>query len=125
MEDPYMYCVCVRLENLGGPDGDAEGSFASLADTIMQQLLSKDVLYQPMKDIGSKYPTWLATHRSALHCLASPDVKEYGSTISFGLFASSWCIHTLLDDPYCLVVVDKHVSHYWRIFPMRHCTAYA
>ena len=60
----FMLCMRLRLENLGSPDGDAEGSFASLADTIMQQLLSKDVLYQPMKDIGSKYPTWLATHRS-------------------------------------------------------------
>ena len=65
MKDSCMRCMYPRLENLGGPDGDAEGSFASLADTIMQQLLSKDVLYQPMKDIGSKYPTWLATHRSA------------------------------------------------------------
>ena len=50
---------CCRLEQRG----DADGSFASLADTIMQQLLSKDVLYQPMKDIGAKYPGWLATHR--------------------------------------------------------------
>jgi peroxin-19 len=43
--------------------GDADSSFASLADSIMQQLLSKDVLYQPMKDIGAKYPAWLAAHR--------------------------------------------------------------
>ena len=55
-----QYC---RLEQLLGADGESEGSFASLADTIMQQLLSKDVLYQPMKDIGAKYPAWLATHR--------------------------------------------------------------
>ena len=54
---------CCRLEQ----QGDADGSFASLADTIMQQLLSKDVLYQPMKDIGSKYPGWLAAHRYTTH----------------------------------------------------------
>lgn len=48
---------------MGAGEGDAEGSFASLADSIMQQLLSKDVLYQPMKDIGAKYPAWLATRR--------------------------------------------------------------
>ena len=47
--------------------GDSDGSIASLADTIMQQLLSKDVLYQPMKDIGSKYPGWLAAHRYTFH----------------------------------------------------------
>ena len=56
------FCRC-RLEQ----QGDADGSFASLADTIMQQLLSKDVLYQPMKDIGAKYPGWLAAHRSTPH----------------------------------------------------------
>ncbi len=50
-------------EQLGG--GDPESSFASLADSIMQQLLSKDVLYQPMKDIGDKYPAWLAARRCA------------------------------------------------------------
>ncbi|CAK0785827.1 hypothetical protein CVIRNUC_009039 [Coccomyxa viridis] len=68
------------LENLGGPDGDAEGSFASLADTIMQQLLSKDVLYQPMKDIGSKYPTWLATHRESL---PAGEVQRYEAQYRF------------------------------------------
>lgn len=52
---------------MGGGEGDSEGSFASLADTIMQQLLSKDVLYQPMKDIGAKYPGWLAAHRCHPH----------------------------------------------------------
>lgn len=46
-------------EQLGGGDAD----FSSLADSIMHQLLSKDVLYQPMKDIGAKYPAWLAAHR--------------------------------------------------------------
>ena len=62
--------VCCRLEQ----QGDSDGSFASLADTIMQQLLSKDVLYQPMKDIGAKYPGWLATHRSTPHLM--PDIPH-------------------------------------------------
>ena len=50
-------------EQMGTGEGDLDGSFASLADSIMQQLLSKDVLYQPMKDIGAKYPAWLAMRR--------------------------------------------------------------
>ena len=32
----------------------------------MQQLLSKEVLYQPMKDIASKYPEWLEKNRASL-----------------------------------------------------------
>lgn len=43
--------------------GGEEGAFGSLADTLMRQLLAKDVLYQPMKDIGERYPEWLSAHR--------------------------------------------------------------
>lgn len=37
-----------------------------LVDSLMQQLLSKEVLYQPMKDIACKYPEWLEKNRAAL-----------------------------------------------------------
>ena len=53
----------------GGAPGITGGEFpgmASLVDTIMHQLLSKDVLYQPMKDIGNKYPEWLAANKESL-----------------------------------------------------------
>ena len=65
---PAAWRTCRLAEQLaagGVPSGaDAsDDSFASLADTIMQQLLSKDVLYQPMRDIGDKYPGWLAARR--------------------------------------------------------------
>jgi Pex19 protein family len=48
-----------------GGGGEFPG-MSSLVDTIMHQLLSKDVLYQPMKDIGTKYPEWLAANKSTL-----------------------------------------------------------
>ncbi len=38
----------------------------SLIDSLMQQLLSKEVLYQPMKEIASKYPEWLEKNRTTL-----------------------------------------------------------
>ena len=51
-------------EALGGlTGGGEEGGLGSLAETIMQQLLSKDVLYTPMKEIGARYPAWLAAHQ--------------------------------------------------------------
>ncbi|GAB4813856.1 hypothetical protein N2152v2_000902 [Parachlorella kessleri] len=49
------------LQQLGG-----HPEMASLVDSIMQQLLSKDVLYQPMKDIGERYPAWLDANRTVL-----------------------------------------------------------
>lgn len=37
-----------------------------LVDTVMQKLLSKEVLYEPMKQIGSRYPDWLKEHGPGL-----------------------------------------------------------
>lgn len=38
----------------------------SIVETMMQQLLSKDILYEPMKEIGERYPKWLEEHKSSL-----------------------------------------------------------
>ena len=43
-------------------------------DGIMQQLLSKDVLYEPMRDIALKYPQWLESNRDAL---SAEDLARY------------------------------------------------
>ena len=42
--------------------GAAE-DMSGLVDGIMHQLLAKDVLYQPIQEIGSRYPEWLEEHR--------------------------------------------------------------
>jgi hypothetical protein len=57
-------CVWCRLqgENEQNNELDSAG-LGGLADSLMHHLLSKDVLYQPMKDIGERYPAWLAAHR--------------------------------------------------------------
>ncbi|GKB27618.1 peroxisome biogenesis protein 19-2-like protein [Tanacetum coccineum] len=38
----------------------------SIVETMMQQLLSKEVLYEPMKEIGERYPKWLEDNKSKL-----------------------------------------------------------
>jgi hypothetical protein len=48
-----------------GGAGEFPG-MSSIVDTIMHQILSKEVLYQPMKDIGDKYPEWLAANKESL-----------------------------------------------------------
>lgn len=40
----------------------------------MQQLLSKEILYEPMKEIGERYPKWLEDHKSSL---SEEDYKRY------------------------------------------------
>ncbi|XP_071730792.1 peroxisome biogenesis protein 19-2-like [Rutidosis leptorrhynchoides] len=38
----------------------------SIVETMMQQLLSKEVLHEPMKEIGERYPKWLEENKSKL-----------------------------------------------------------
>ncbi|XP_061300153.1 peroxisomal biogenesis factor 19 [Pezoporus flaviventris] len=56
------------LEGLGleEGDGDGEGSVLPVMRSIMQSLLSKDVLYPSLKEITEKYPEWLQRHGAAL-----------------------------------------------------------
>jgi peroxin-19 len=38
----------------------------SIVETMMQQLLSKEILHDPMKEIGERYPKWLEDHKASL-----------------------------------------------------------
>ncbi|XP_061213507.1 peroxisomal biogenesis factor 19 [Neopsephotus bourkii] len=60
--------VAKALEGLGleEGDGDGEGSVLPVMRSIMQSLLSKDVLYPSLKEITEKYPEWLQRHGAAL-----------------------------------------------------------
>ncbi|XP_069734667.1 peroxisomal biogenesis factor 19 [Phaenicophaeus curvirostris] len=54
------------LEGLGLEEGDGEGSVLPVMRSILQSLLSKDVLYPSLKEITEKYPEWLRQHGAAL-----------------------------------------------------------
>ncbi|KAM0935594.1 putative pex19 protein [Dioscorea sansibarensis] len=45
----------------------------SIVETMMQQLLSKEILQEPMKEIGERYPKWLEEHKNGL------SLEEYES----------------------------------------------
>ena len=42
--------------------GDKE-DYNEVIDGVMRQLLSRDLMYQPMKEICNKFPEWLALHK--------------------------------------------------------------
>ncbi|XP_027877334.1 peroxisomal biogenesis factor 19 [Xiphophorus couchianus] len=50
----------------GGDGGGEDGNILPIMQSIMQNLLSKDVLYPSLKEITSKYPEWLETNKSTL-----------------------------------------------------------
>ncbi|KAL0966302.1 hypothetical protein UPYG_G00293610 [Umbra pygmaea] len=58
------------LEGLGldeGVEGSGEdGNILPIMQSIMQNLLSKDVLYPSLKEITEKYPDWLNNNRQSL-----------------------------------------------------------
>eukprot|EP00890_Picochlorum_soloecismus_P000489 jgi/Picsp_1/1440/NSC_04919-R1_protein len=58
----------------GTDQEDDFGLPTQFLDGIMKQLVSKDVLYQPMKDICEKYPSWLEKEKGTLD---SDDYRKY------------------------------------------------
>ncbi|XP_053460495.1 peroxisomal biogenesis factor 19 isoform X2 [Nycticebus coucang] len=54
------------MEGLGMDEGDGEGNILPIMQSIMQNLLSKDVLYPSLKEITEKYPEWLQSHQESL-----------------------------------------------------------
>ncbi|XP_038135457.1 peroxisomal biogenesis factor 19 [Cyprinodon tularosa] len=58
----------------GGEGGGDDGNILPIMQSIMQNLLSKDVLYPSLKEITAKYPEWLETNRSTL---SAEDYQRY------------------------------------------------
>ncbi|XP_068604841.1 peroxisomal biogenesis factor 19 [Brachionichthys hirsutus] len=50
----------------GGEGGGEDGNILPIMQSIMQNLLSKDVLYPSLKEITAKYPEWLDANRPTL-----------------------------------------------------------
>ncbi|RDY08133.1 Peroxisome biogenesis protein 19-2 [Mucuna pruriens] len=60
-KDALMEDWVKQFEQLAGSQ-DME----SIVETMMHQLLSKEILHEPMKEIAEKYPKWLEEHKSSL-----------------------------------------------------------
>ncbi len=59
-------------EQFSGAEND--GQLQSIVNNVMQQLMSKEVLYEPLKEIAAKYPQWLADNESKL---TAADAQRY------------------------------------------------
>uniref|UniRef100_A0A453P8E7 Uncharacterized protein n=1 Tax=Aegilops tauschii subsp. strangulata TaxID=200361 RepID=A0A453P8E7_AEGTS len=54
----------------------------SIVETMMKQLLSKEILYEPMKDIVEKYPKWLEDNKSKI---SKEEYERYGNQLELML----------------------------------------
>lgn len=52
------------FQNIPLPEGDSFDNLLPMMEGMMQSLLSKELLYTPMKDIANKFPDWLADNRN-------------------------------------------------------------
>ncbi|KAJ1280296.1 hypothetical protein BS78_04G220700 [Paspalum vaginatum] len=52
----------------------------SIVETMMQQLLSKEILHEPMKDIVEKYPKWLEDNKDKI---SKEEYERYSNQLDF------------------------------------------
>ncbi|KAJ3106423.1 Peroxisome chaperone and import receptor [Phlyctochytrium planicorne] len=50
------------------------GDFENMFEGLMEQIMSKELLYEPMKDLAEKYPGWLAANKSKV---STEDFERY------------------------------------------------
>uniref|UniRef100_A0A8C4SV93 Peroxisomal biogenesis factor 19 n=1 Tax=Erpetoichthys calabaricus TaxID=27687 RepID=A0A8C4SV93_ERPCA len=72
-EDLVRALEGLRLSE-GSEDGGEDANILPIMQTIMQNLLSKEVLYPSLKEIKEKYPEWLNVHKDSL---SPADFKRY------------------------------------------------
>ncbi|AWP03683.1 putative peroxisomal biogenesis factor 19 isoform 2 [Scophthalmus maximus] len=58
----------------GGEKGGEDGNILPIMQSIMQNLLSKEVLYPSLKEITTKYPEWLEANKPSL---SAEDYQRY------------------------------------------------
>jgi len=59
--EDIMTSMMKEFEKFGGNE-----DFQGVIDNMMKQFLSKEVMYEPMKQISEKFPEWLAENQSKL-----------------------------------------------------------
>eukprot|EP00250_Pteridium_aquilinum_P015811 c22776_g1_i1 orf=3-665(-) len=61
MADKLVESIVMQVKELGGSQ-----DVVSIMEAMMQQVLSKEVLHEPMKELCEKYPTWLEANKSSV-----------------------------------------------------------
>jgi peroxin-19 len=66
-EDEFLKEMFQNLQGGAGDDFNPESlNPDAVIDGMMEQLLSKDLMYEPMKHVTEKFPTWLQENKATL-----------------------------------------------------------
>lgn len=63
--NPDLEALLSSLGNVGG-EGEDENELQGLLETMMSQLMSKEVLYEPLKEMHEKFPSYLTENENKL-----------------------------------------------------------
>lgn len=55
------------LKELGGAGGGGDDDFSKMLLGMMEQLTNKEILYEPMKELDTKFPDWMDKNASGLN----------------------------------------------------------
>jgi len=73
-QDDILAQMLASMEggNFGGEGGDED--FSKILMGMMEQLTNKDILYEPMKELDDKFPTWMEGNKEKVD---KEDLKRY------------------------------------------------
>lgn len=60
-EDAFMAEMMRQFQDSAG--GEGGGDFSSVLEGMMSQLMSKEILYEPLLELHQKYPPWIAENQ--------------------------------------------------------------
>lgn len=72
-EEDFIAEMMKAMKDIPGGDGDEE-DFSKLLMGMMEQLTNKEILYEPMKELNDKYPSWMEKNKNTL---SKDDLKRY------------------------------------------------
>ncbi|EMD32382.1 hypothetical protein CERSUDRAFT_118745 [Gelatoporia subvermispora B] len=74
-----LEALLAQFEGLAEGSGESEEELHGVLQTMMGHLMSKDVLYEPLKELHDKFPSYLEEHGSKL---GADDKRRYESQYS-------------------------------------------
>ncbi|KAI9688590.1 MAG: Peroxisome chaperone and import receptor [Bathelium mastoideum] len=65
-QDDMLAQMLKEMEKSGLGSSENDGDFSKMLLGMMEQLTNKDILYEPMKELNDKFPTWMMGNREKL-----------------------------------------------------------
>ncbi|XXH04307.1 hypothetical protein Hte_010721 [Hypoxylon texense] len=72
-EDDFIAEMMKAMKDIPS-EGGSEEDFSKMLMGMMEQLTNKDILYEPMKELNDKFPSWMDKNKETL---AKDDLKRY------------------------------------------------